>query len=310
MEDYIFGVICGILGGISNFTGQVLTKKAINDTPQEIRDTALMKSLVRNGIWLTGTILGMGLSAVFIILAQNLIGGALTPGLLASGFIVLAIGSAKILNEKLQATEIIAIILLVIAIVLIGLSELSIEGNTAYFEDINFTMRIIIYSIVFTGLWFGLYYIGRKTKRYKTILLAVGTGLPFAIGNIWLQPLLITIGPIFAGTADSIIWFFFIISAFVAIFANMLGMAHYQHALNSGNASIVVPVQQMPQQIIPILLFYAIYQLASPQVYSLPFVIIGVCLIIIASLILGKRQASFAKLNEEIEKKDQEGLIS
>ena len=301
MENYILGVIFGILAGICNFTGQVITKKAINDTPQEIRNTALIKSLVRNRTWLIGTVLGMGLGAVFIVLAQQIIGGALTPGLMASGFIVLAIGSVKILNEKLQATEIFSIMLLVIAIVLIGLSELSIEGNIEYFNDSNFTMRIIIYSIVFTSLWLGLFYLGKKAKKYSTILLAVATGFPFAVGNIWLQPLLVTAGPILAGTSVILIWIIFIISAFFVAFTNLIGLGHYQYALNSGNASIVVPVQQMPQQIIPIFIFYFIYQFTSPQSYSLPFIIIGVCLIILASILLSKRQAAFEKLKVEEE---------
>lgn len=296
MVSYIVGIIFGILAGMLNFLGQVLQKKAINDTPQEMRDKGLVKKLVRNKTWLLGIVCQMAFSSVFLLIAQATIGGALMPGLMASGFIILAIGSVKILKESLKIFEILAIILLVVAITLIGLSQLAIAGSLTYFEDSAFNVRIAIFSIIFTTLWLGFFYTGRKGKKYSSILLAIGTGFPFVVGNIWLQPFIISITLVLGGSASIFEWVIFLIAAVPTVLANVIGLGHYQYALNAGNASIVVPVQQIPQQIAPILIYFLIYQFASPTVYSVYLMLAGVVLICIAGFFLGKRQASLEQI--------------
>jgi uncharacterized membrane protein len=238
----------------------------------------------------------VAISTVFLIVAQTTVGAALAPGLNASGFIVLAIGSVYILKEHLKAIEIIAIIILIAAITLIGFSQLSITANISIFSDINFDWRIGLYSLIFTGLWLGFYYWGKVAKKFKSLLLAIGTGFPFVVGNLWLQPMFYSIGPVFSGSANSYIWVVFLISVVIAVLSNCIGLIHYQFALESGNASIVVPIQQIPQQIAPIFTFYFIYSLSSPQPYSLAFLIIGIVMICIAGFLLAQRQASLEKI--------------
>ena len=194
MVSYGIAVLFGILAGMLNYMGQILQKKAINDTPMEIRATHLMKSLIRNPIWLLGIVFMVAFSTVFLLIAQAVVGGALMPGLMASGFIVLAIGSVMILKESLKLIEIVAIILLIAAITLIGFSGLSIPGSLSYFASISFDYRLGIYSIIFTALWLGLFFTGRKAKKFSSILLTLGTGFPFVVGNIWLQPFIISFG--------------------------------------------------------------------------------------------------------------------
>jgi hypothetical protein len=292
MADYVLGVLFGILAGLLNFLGQVLQKKAINDTAPERRNKGLVKSLVRNKTWLLGIICMVAFSSVFLVIAQAIVGAALMPGLGASGFIILAIGSVFILKESLRISEILAIVLLAIAITLIGFSQLAIVGSLTYFSDSAFDVRLALFSILFTALWLGLFYFGRKARKYGSILLALGTGFPFVVGNIWLQPMIVSLIVVFGGSAGIFEWVIFLISATVAILANVIGLGHYQYALNAGNASIIVPVQQIPQQIAPIIIYFLIYQFSSPSPYSPYFLVVGVVLICFAGFFLGKRQAS------------------
>lgn len=295
MVNYILGVIFGLLNGILNFSGQVLQKKAINDTATEKKEQNLMKSLTKNPLWILGLVVMFG-GGIFLMLGQNMIGAALMPGLMACGFIVLAIGSVKILNETLKLSEIMAILLLIIAITLIGLSELTIESDITYFIDTGFKIRIGIATIIYTGLWLGLYYYGKKAKKFNSIFLALGTGFPFVISNIWMQPFLLTLGLVFTGNAELMEWLIFLIGLIYVAFGNIFGVIHYQNALNAGNASLIVPIQQMPQQIAPIITFYIIYGFASPKSFSLPFMIIGIILILIAGFVLAKRQVALEKI--------------
>lgn len=295
MLPYSVGILFGLLGGTFNFLGQVIQKKAINDTAAEKRENALMKSLTKNPIWITGLLVMIG-AGVFQMLGQNVVGAAVMPGLMASGFIVLAIGSVKILKETLKFAEYIAIGLLIVAVTLIGLSELSITYDVAIFQDSDFDIRLTVATLTFTILWLGLYYTGKKVKKYKSIFLALGTGFPFVVGNLWLQPFLGSLVPVFSGSAETVEWVIFFVGLIYVAVGNMFGIIHYQNALNAGKASIITPVQQMPQQIAPIITFYVIYQLASPKVYSLPFLIVAISLIITASFLLAQRQVALEKI--------------
>ena len=296
MVDYILGVLFGILAGLLNFFGQVLEKKAINDTAPQRRKKGLVKSLVRNKTWLFGIICVVAFSSIFLFIGQAIVGAALMPGLGASGFIVLAIGSVFILKESLRISEILAIILLAIAITLIGLSQLAIVGSVTYFSDAEFDVRLALFSILSTVLWLGLFYFGRKARRYSSILLALGTGFPFVLGNLWLQPMIVSLTVIFGGSAGIFGWEVFLISVTITALADVVGLGHYQYALNAGNASIVVPIQQIPQQIAPIIIYFLIYQFASPSPYSLYFLVGGTVLICLAGFSLGKRQASLEQI--------------
>jgi multidrug transporter EmrE-like cation transporter len=296
MVSYFVGVIFGILAGVFNFAGQILMKKAINDLPPEIRSGNLIKTLLRNRTWLSGIIMMIVFCTVFLFLAQQSVGAALIPGLMASGFIVLAIGSVKILKEELKKAEIIAIIMLISAVLFISFSQLSIEATTDYFRDSGFLIRIFLYSAVFTGLWWGLFLTGKRVTKSKSIFLALGNGFPFVLNNIWMGPLTAFITPVFTGTAGGFEWTYAIICSFIIVVVNVLGVGQYQYALNAGNASIVVPMQQLPQQVAPVIIYYMIYQFASPTPYSLPLLLIGIVLITVAGFILASRQASLEKM--------------
>ncbi len=298
MLSYAMGIFFGISAGIANFLGQVLQKKAINDVSasRTDKDKGLMKLLIKNKTWIAGIIIMAVFTSIFMFLAQLSIGGAMVPGLMASGFIVLAIGSVVILKEKLGAKEILSIILLLAAVVLIALSQLSIEASLDYFNDVAFSIRFYGASILFLALWMVLFYGGKKAKQFKSVLLALGTGFPFVINNLWMGPFSASVTMVLAGQLDLPTLIFFIIGTIVIIIANVLGLGHYQYALEAGDASRVVPMQQSPQQIAPIIIYYIIYQLPNPTQYSFALLSIAIVFIIIAGFVLGSRQAALEKI--------------
>ena len=117
---YIGGVIFGVLGGFAHYFGLILEKYVINKMSN---DDKLMKTLVREPLWLFAIFVRFGIGSILFIFAQIIIGPAITPGLMASGLIILAIGSIKILGEKLNYMEIAAIIVMIAAVTFIGLVD-------------------------------------------------------------------------------------------------------------------------------------------------------------------------------------------
>ncbi len=291
-ENYVFGVILAILGGAVNSFGVVLQKKVVNEIPKESREERFMRTLIRNPIWILGLICIVVFSAVCFLLAQAMIGGALVPGLAAIGLVVLVIGSIKIIGEDLKNLEFIGIGILIIGILLIGLSELSIEGDIDYFLDTSFNVRITIFTSILCILWMVSRMAGKRDYRGKTIFLALSAGLPFAIGNSWMQPFTISMINVFGGKGDSLDFIIFIISTILVAPTSFAGIAFVQEAFKYGDASKIVPIQQIPIQITPIFLYFSVFLTDPPKIFSPYFILGGIVLIIISGFILGKRQAA------------------
>lgn len=292
--NYFLGVLFAVLSGFCNFGGQILQKKAINDVLKA--DGKLdMKVLVKKPLWISGLLLIILINTVLLAFAQMYIGPALIPGLLASGFIVLGIGSVKLLGEKLTKVEIMAIAVLIVAIVLISMSKLSIDADLTRFNDSGFVIRIIIFSIIFTLLWFALFY-GGKRKKNKAVLMALGAGFPFIMNNVWMQPLFLSMTSLLSGEMVKLSLIVFFPSAAIMAYVNFMGIVHLQKAMAEGNASIVIPIQQIPQQVSPIIIYFLIYNLSAPSSYSYVFLLTGIAMIIFAGFILSKRQTKLEKM--------------
>ncbi|MFX0104395.1 MAG: hypothetical protein ACFE75_02755 [Candidatus Hodarchaeota archaeon] len=285
---YWLGILLAISSGTSNHLGTVFQKKVINELPDEAK---FFRSLVKKRLWLSGLILQYGLGAILYMSAQFFIGPALIPGFMASGLIVLAIGSIKIVGETLNKAEILGIILMIMAFFLLGLSELSIEIATINLLEFAFLLRIVIFTLVVFLFCFVCYFLQRENKRFKGILLATLSGLLFVLSNFWVSPMIGVIAKIFSATFNLGELFLFIISCVILILSNVFGVMTIQKSFIVGQASNLVPIQQVPTLLAPIAIYFLIFLLTPPSVFSIYYLIIGITLIIISSFLLGKRSA-------------------
>jgi hypothetical protein len=290
---YLLGVTLAISSGLSNQFGTVLQKKVINELPD---DSKFMRSLIRKRLWLIGFILQYGLGAFFYMMAQLYIGPALIPGFMASGLIVLAIGSIKIVGETLNKMEIIAIILMIISFFLLGISELSIEITSTNLTEILFLFRIALFTLIIILIILVLYLLQRKSERYKGILLAVISGLMFVLSNFWVSPLIGVIANIFTVSFNLGELILFIVSCIILILSNFLGVYTIQKSFTVGQASNLVPIQQVPTLLSPIAIYFLIFLLTPPSIFSTFYLIFGIILIIISSFLLGKRSAKIEEI--------------
>jgi hypothetical protein len=295
METYWLGVLLAILSGISHFSGMLIEKMIINKLHPEAK---LMKSLVRTPLWLFALFIRFGLGTIFFMMAQVFIGPAIIPGLMASGLIVLAIGSVKIIGEKLTISELIAILMLVIAITLLGLSEFSIELFEFNLLEIQFISRLTIFTLVLVLMGIILHFIQSKYGKFRGILLALVSGFMFSLSNFWTGILMGVITQVFSGLFMIGELLLFIISAIVLVVVNLLGVTKMAAALRYGDASKLVPIQNLPTQTTPSIVYFLVFLLLPPNVLSVPFFIIAISLIIISSFILAKRQAQLDKIKQ------------
>jgi drug/metabolite transporter (DMT)-like permease len=315
MSDYmagnqILGVIFAILGGCIINAGMVLQKKVINDLPKEKReDKEFMKSLIKNKVWFLGMFMNIGGGAIFLVIASKEIGPALTPGLSASGMIILLLGSIYIMGEKITKKEIMAIFAMIIGIFFIGLSSfvipdyIALDGfNPGYIltnvnsevidTSLNFITRITLYTVFLLAFWLITKKIGMERKNI--IVFSISTGTPFALGNLWIQIMI-------EGMSQFVIninspesfqtWLILpmIIAISIVTIANIKGLAQVQTNLKLGDASKTVPLQLIIQQIVPIGIFLFVYKMIPLEIQVLSAVS-GVTIIILSGFFLSSRQ--------------------
>lgn len=287
MEVYWLGVLLAIFSGVSHYTGLLIEKSIINKIPPNVK---LMKNLVRTPLWLFALFLRFGVGTIFFMIAQVLIGPVLVPGLIASGLIILVLGSTKIIGEKLTTLEIIAIAMIIFAITLIGLSELSIEISEINLLNLEFIIRMAIYTcaLVFLAIVFQI--LQKNYGNIRGILFALISGLMFSLSNFWISPLMAVITHIFSGTFNLGELILFIVSSFMLVLTNIFAVTKMVEALHHGQASNLVPIQNIPQQITPAIVYFLIFFKIPPSIFSIIFFMIASILILISSFILGKRQ--------------------
>lgn len=285
---YLLGVFLAILSGSINNIGLVLQKKVVNEISPEAK---FFRSLVKKPLWITGLLMELIIGSVFFMIAQIYIGPALIPGLMAFGLIFLAIGSIKIVGETLKKDEIIGIILMIIAIFLLGLSELSIDIAGINILAIDLILNMIIFTIV---LFLGSLIceiVQRKVEKLKGILLAISSGFQFSLTNFWIAPLMAVIAHVFGGNATLGEFFLFLACAVILIVASILGIMKISQSFQVANASRMIPIQQVPIQVTPIIAYFFVFTLTPPTIFPIIYVIFGVSLILLSSFLLAKRQA-------------------
>ena len=290
---YSIGVLLAILGGFSHYLGLILEKYVINKMPDEAK---LMKTLIKEPLWLFAIFIRFGIGSILFIFAQIIIGPAITPGLMASGLIILAIGSIKILGEKLNYSEIAAIFVMIIAVAFIGLSGLSIEISEENLLDPAFLFRMFISTGFLALIAIIFQVIQGKSSRFKVILLALISGLMLSLNNFWITPFIWSLGNMFGGSFFIESFLLFIVSTSILITANILSVIKMSQAFRSGKASFLAPIQNVPVQLTPSILYFFVFMMIIPTIASIIFFILGVALIISSSFILGKRQAQIEQI--------------
>jgi len=291
--NYLIGISIALLSGFFNNLGIVFEKKALNKLPEGEK---VGRHLLKNPLWLLGFIFNMILASILSIVAQFYIGPTLIPGLMASGLIVLALGSLKILNEDLKRSELFGIIIMIIAITSLGFSRLSVEISTYNFRDLFFLIRVIIFTCIMIICSLICNFIQKYKPAQKGLLRAIDSGIMFILINFWMAPMLAVIIKVFSGNFVLNQLILFILASIILPVANYFGVLRLQQAFEYGQASNLRTIQQVPVQIAPMFYYFVIFLLVPPSKLSLPLGIIGVSLIIISGYLLGKRQAALKEI--------------
>jgi hypothetical protein len=290
---YWLGVVLAIASGVSNNYGTVLQKKVVNKYKD---DSKFFRRLIKNPLWLFGLVLQYGIGSILYFMAQLFIGPTLIPGLMSAGLIVLAIGAVRIVGEYLKATEVLGIILMMTAIAFIGFSNMNIDLSQQNFLDLDLFYRTLLFTGIIYFFAFLLYFLYIKDIA-KGISLSLYSGFQFALSNFWVGPLIGVLISILSGKAAILELILLILAISILTLTNIFGTSSIQKAFREGQASNLIPIQQVPIQIAPVFYYLAVFLLPIPNILSLLFLIVGITLVVISSFLLGRRQAQIEKVS-------------
>jgi len=322
------GVFVAIIAGIVLNLGSLIQKKAvnqfvyykkkaiiINDEDYDMQKNAqvqiTIKDLATSKLWMLGFILQAVVGAGLFIISQGLIGPSLTPALGSIGLVVLVFASC-IVDEKLTWDEYVGLVVMIAAVFLLGFSDMVINLEHTNFLHIGFMIRVGIYSgivillCVICKLW------SLRRDRFEGPALAVLAGLLVALQNYWIAPFTALAGGIFHREGNFtfehnkvgwVILYFLISMAFVII-ANLQTVYERQLAFRVGGAATMIPISHLPSHLSSPIIFSFVFNLHAPHKYSIPCMWAGLFLLVICSIIFGKRGAQFEEPNtkEEIDK--------
>ncbi|TXT56264.1 MAG: conserved membrane protein of unknown function [Promethearchaeota archaeon] len=288
VSTYLLGVMFALSSGISRNLGLLLQKNEVNKIRTEDK---MIKKLTKNPLWISAIFLQMGLGSIFYILAQIFIGPALIPGLLASGLIILTFGSVHLIGEELSIKETLAIVGIITAISLIGFSGLSIDIRQTDFLNLFFTVRLILFTVSFFSFAIIFEIIQRKREQQTGIYLALISGLMFSLTNLWISPLIGVFGRVFSGNFLLEELIYFILSSILVIVTMVLGVVKLAQGFKYGQASHLVPIQNVPLQISPAIIYFFVFLLIPPNFLSVFLFLTGIIMILIGSIVLGKNQS-------------------
>ncbi len=295
---YIIGVILGILGGILTQFGQLLEKQAVNQVRRNRAEKGFMRQLFKNRTWVLGVVFGLGGGTIAYMMAQSMIGPALTPGLMAAGLIVLAIGSVRMNHETLNTSEMAGIGLMIVGILLLGLSELGINQTQVRttLADHNALFRIAIFTVSLFLISFITRSAASHIKGRKGMLIALTNGFLACLSDFWINPLLALILIVLTGNGSFMQEVIFVIAALILMTTATVITWQNQLAFRVAQASNVIPVGQVPIQISPILVYFYIFALKPPNTSSVIYILTGTLLTIVSGFLLGRRkeEAEFA----------------
>ena len=292
---YFIGIVLALIAGTIVQIGALLQKFIVN---KHSDDPKFFKSLVKSPVWILGLLMQVIIGGLgFYFIAIILIGPALVPGLMAIGLIVLAVGSIKILNEKLGKEEIIGILLMIAGVTFLGLSELTIDVFTFDIFNSGFIFRIIGFSIAILFLAIIIEIFRRKYPKKKGFMLAIEAGLILSLNTVWASPGSTVVAHIVDGIIIEEEIIFGIIILIVVLLIVAIGITIGQISFKYGQANVLVPLTNLPIQVIPVIAFFIVFLSIPPNAFSVIFVIIGFALVITSSFLLAKKQAKFETIS-------------
>ncbi len=289
---YFLGVLAGLLAGIVYNSASLIQKSAVSKADH---GKPLVRQLIRSPLWIL-SVLATGIFVfVFVIFGQMMIGPTLIPGLTALGMIIIPIGATKFIGEKNGVREYLGIISIIIGVFLLSLSRLSIDTEKVAWLDPAFFHKCLWYYgslSLLSLLLIGTGFILKRYSRSPALFFSLSGGLLLGLSNILAAPIAHQITLLAQSQFDQLSWPYLVIGIAYLLLINVVAVYIMQRAFKHGQVSVLIPIQQLPVQVIPIVSHFWLFTATFPTALSRFAVPAAVLLIMAGAVALGKSEAA------------------
>lgn len=285
MLRFVLGITAGILSGIVSAAASVIQKKAVNAIdPTE----PLIRRLIRSPLWLMTLAMTFFVGSPLLFACYAAIGPTLPSALGAVGLVAVPVLARMVVKERPRLREYLGALAVAAGVVLMTLAGLSLNPEGMDWLDPSFLLRAAysLGGVLLIAL--ALFFLGRRVPILAGLFFALSAGCGFALSNSLITPVA---GQLWNFMVDGFDGDSFAIAISVGaclLAINVAGIALSQFALRRGKASNIVPLQQVPVQLVPIFLHVALYRKAITAEGILPLVC-GVLLLLAGVLALGEK---------------------
>jgi uncharacterized membrane protein YvlD (DUF360 family) len=224
------------------------------------------------------------------MLAQSNIGPAIIPGLMTIGLIVLTAGAVRLAGETFDGGDIAGIALVITAVTVFGLSQLSVDMQSIDIWEPAFLLRLGLFTVVVAALSLICHILQKTNVHLRGILRTLDAGLLLSQSNLWLGILMALLARWGSGRFSPLDLLPVSIASGIVFAGSMLGIAETQRAFQFGEASKLVPIQYVPVQVLPIAAYFIVFGLSPSNPLAMPMAVGGIVLVLCGAALLARRQ--------------------
>lgn len=276
---YLLGVAASILAGLVFTACAIAQKRAINAIG---REKSLLRNLLQSPLWLVASVSSFIIGTPLYVSAFVAIGPTLPPALCSIGLAAVPVFARIFLGERPGVRSFVGAAAVAAGVGLIGLSGISILPESVVWLEPGFLVRasFVIGGIIAAALAFLA--VGLRPGERSALPLAFAAGSILAVSNALIGPAAGQLGLLAAGKTDIVDLAIMGVVGILLIVVNLAAFAVAQLALRRGDAASVIPLQQIPIQLLPLLIHTLVYRGTLGASKSVVFLCSG-----LAALLLG-----------------------
>ena len=287
---YLLGIIAGILSGFAFAAASIAQKRAMNDIGA---DAPLFRNLLASPLWIGGFVGAFVLGAPLNMASYMALGPTLPPALSSIGLAAVPLLARRFLGERPPARSFAGAAAIAIAIACIGISGIAIKPESVDWVDRSFLIRAAMAVGCIAALAAACLVSGLLPRSRGALPFALAAGAAQALMNAFMAPIAGQLGRLVSGGLGAAGLIIAGSAGLALLAANLGAIAIAQLALRKGRAATVIPFQQLPIQIVPLILHAALYRESFGGRTEMALLASGLALLIAGAFALGGgRQAS------------------
>jgi hypothetical protein len=280
---YLLGILAGLAAGFI-FTAASIAQKSAIDALKV--DAPLFRNLVKSRLWLAGLASSFILGAPLNMASYAAIGPTLPPALASIGLAAVPVLARIFLGERPPMRAYAGAAAISAGIGLLGLSGASMAPEGFDWLETGFLARGSIaaaFAAIFATACIAA---GMRSRVAGAAAFALAAGMLIALTNAFMGPFAGELGILVSGRSTSRDISIILFASMGLIAVNILSIVIAQISLRKGRAASVIPLQQAPIQLFPLLMHFLVYRESSSGMKT-ALVIIGAALILSGSSALG-----------------------